>query len=451
MLRKRLWILLVATFLVAIVSWQKPAQPAAAEPPLNFIVIMTDDQNYNTLPVMRNMMGNMGGSWLNFTNAYAVDSIGGVARAALLTGQYTHHHGVFGNNQSWRLDERNTLATWLDDAGYYTMLIGKYLNGYPFGKGLYKPKGWDRFVYYNGRTGADQFNDRAVKELTRTLNEGQTPFFFLFAHRAPQRPAKPPKRYKRTDVSIVPSPLTLPNFGEEDVSDKPAWVRRQPQPRGKGYPYKINGYPGYMWSTTWIEREHTRMLQELIAVDDGIASLLNLLADHGELDNTVIFYFPDSGYSWGSHRRTGRACAYEECSQLPYLVFYPGSPKSGGIEPFEIDRIVNNIDVTATILDLANVTPGRPQDGRSLVPLLTANNPNNVAWPDHTLLQNERFPQYRGIRTSQWKYIDNGLDEIKELYDMVNDPYELQNLAGQSQYASVINQLAAQLDDLLED
>jgi hypothetical protein len=119
---------------------------ASAQVTKNVIIIMTDDQNVDSLPVMRKLMSYPEGSWVNFTHAIANDSICCPARATILTGQYAHVTGVTSNSNGYLLNDANTLPVWLDSAGYRTGLISKYLNGFPWDKGAdYIPPGWDPF------------------------------------------------------------------------------------------------------------------------------------------------------------------------------------------------------------------------------------------------------------------------------------------------------------------
>ena len=452
MCAKRVVVLLVLFVLIVPLLAQARAVTAEdiEDPQPNIIVMISDDQFAESLGIMRKVMANPYGRWLNFTHGFNVDSIGGVARVSLLTGQYTHHHNIINNIHTKRLDARNLLPVWLKNEGYYTAFIGKYLNGYPnlWGGMKYIPPGWDYFLYY-GHKKVDIYNAQAVTVLTNAIDNQDKPFFLWMAHRAPQRPAFPAERYKFTDVSAVPLPTTYPNFNEADVSDKPARVKSSPLLRKGGYSRTINGYPGYMWDPKWVVEEFSRSLRQSMAIDDGIQMIVDLLAEKGELDNTIIFVTSDSGYSWGSHRKVGRGCPYEECSHIPFLVFYPGMLNPDGAAPYEVDRLVTNIDITATVLDLAGATAGRqPQDGRSLIPLLEAADPGSVDWEDVALVESLAGVKYFGVRTSEWKYIETG-DGFIELYDMILDPYELDNLAYLPGYEDEVAAMAAKLDELM--
>ena len=386
----------------------------------NIVLIMTDDQTLDSLPVMRNLLSYPHGSWINFTNAFASHSICSPSRATLLTGQYSQTHGVLGNTMGRKLDDDTTLAVWLDDAGYRTGLIGKYVHSYPSGgpDGQSSVPGWDYF--YNRAAGVDVTTDRAVNFIT----DADSPFFLWLAYRAPHKPAKPPARYQSADVYIPP---VNPNFDEADMSDKPKQMQRRPRLSQQ--------------QIAWTQSERLASQRELLAIDDGVQRVVDTLDDLGELDNTLIIFISDHGFSFGAHRRINKQCPYDECSRVPLLMRFPG--QNGNRQE---DHVVSNVDLAATIAEYAGVTPYIPQDGRSLMPLLTH---QAVDWEDAILIGQPRYAgaQYT-VRVPGWVYSEYFNGE-KELYDMVNDPYELDNLANFPPYAEQQALLAAKLHDLL--
>src|SRR5687768_15486601 len=161
-------------------QYRRPPAPVPGAYP-NIVLIMTDDQSTDSLPVMRKLMAFPEGSWINFTNAYANHSICCPARATVLTGQYARTTGVTGNDKGENLNDTNTLPVWLNKAGYQTGLIGKYLNGFPWDKGAgYIPPGWDSFKT-KGLGGVNGF----TKEAVDFINNSNEPFFLYLAYLPP--------------------------------------------------------------------------------------------------------------------------------------------------------------------------------------------------------------------------------------------------------------------------
>lgn len=383
----------------------------------NIVIIITDDQNPDALPVMRKLMAYPEGSWVKFNNAFVNDSICCPARATLLTGQYSHNNKVINNSSGALLDDSNTLPVWLDQAGYRTGLFGKYLNGYPWNKGTgYIPPGWDYFKT-SGLGGVDGFSKNAVN----FINTSTSPFFLYLAYLAPHHPAKPLTRYVNTPVYIPPDPT---NFNEADVSDKPKWVRDLPL---------LSQSTIDSWRTERIASQRA-----LLGVDDGIQTIVDALKAKGILNNTMIIFLGDHSFSWGSHRYYKKECAYDECQRMPLLIRYPGLSTSR-----DENRLVSNVDLASTIAEYAGITAGLPQDGRSLLPVMT-----NTAtdWQEEVFMEvhSSLKRTFDGIRIPGWMYAEykNG---DKELYDLSTDPYEMQNQINNPLYQAKREELSARL------
>jgi arylsulfatase A-like enzyme len=400
-----------------------PSIAAQGEPP-NVVLILTDDQDYDSLPAMRNLMRRPQGSWINFVSAFVSDSICCPSRATLLTGQYSFRHGVTANNLGGRMDDTNTLPVWLDDAGYTTGLIGKYLNNIKASKGKnYVPPGWDYFWSPEEDPGVDAHTAKAL-EFLQSAQAGNMPFFLYLAYKAPHKPAMPPARYADADVYIPPD---RPNFNEADVSDKPGWVRKLP-----------------LLTTNTIQKwrvERLRAQRELLAIDDGVQSIIDALRASGELDNTLLIFMSDNGMSWGNHRRLGKWCPYEECSHVPLFIRYP-SLVGNREEP----RMVASVDIVATIAEYTGVATRRPQDGRSLVSLIER---PAGPWTEAILLERHVGSKYYGIRTPAWKYIEYIRGSEEELYDLRADPFELNNVANRPETIAIQQELARRLHLML--
>jgi len=195
-------------------------------------------------------------------------------------------------------------------------------------------------------------------------------------------------------------------------------------------------------------------LRMLAAVDDGVGLLFSALTETGQLDNTMIVFLSDHGYWYGEHGLSvERRLAYEEGLRIPWLVRYPPMIDPGIV----IDQFALSIDLAPTLIELANCKASSRMDGRSLVPLLAGESPNNwrtsflVEYNTDTVFPRVRNMGYRAIRTERWKYIQyNDLDGMNELYDLKNDPYEMANIIGETQTHATLNSLRVKLQELME-
>jgi N-acetylglucosamine-6-sulfatase len=398
-----------------------PAPVLAAPNRYNIVVVVTDDQSFDSLPVMRKLMAFPSDSWVRFKRAFAEEALCCPTRATLLTGQYAFKHGVVNNAAASDFKDRNTLAVWLDDAGYRTALFGKYLNNYPWNKGAgYVPPGWDVFKSPGSRIGdTDAHTDLAVNFISRS----RSPFFLYLAYRDPHRSAKVESRYRDANVYVPP---VRANVNEADVSDKPTWIRSKP-----------------LLTEGQLEAERTEQTQAqraLLAVDDGVQRIVHALRARRVLKRTLLIFLSDNGYSWGSHRHVGKSCAFEECSRIPMLIRYPG------VGNHTKRHYVSTVDITPTILAATGAAPGLPQDGRNLMPLIRR---RASRWRDEVLLEGHYGAprDFFGIRVPRWTYVEYRNGDT-ELYDLRNDRSQMTNVAGQSAYASKQQKLARRLNKL---
>ena len=436
--------------------------PASDRP--NILVVMTDDQTLESMRVMPRVKALIADQGVTFTDSIVSFSLCCPSRATFLTGQYSHNHGVRGNqppNGGYEVfdDEDTTLPAALQAAGYTTAHVGKYLNGYGFDDPVSAPPGWDewfteldvRSQRYRGFTmlengevrtygqddySTDVFTDRAVDVLERHA-DSEDPLFLAVDYFAPHAdlaftedaltPATPADRHLgRFEDEPLPDD---PSFDEVDVSDKPESIRSRPRvgPRTEAA----------------IRFNYARYLESLLAVDEGVDRLITVLEQTGQLDDTVVIFTSDNGYFFGEHRITrGKERFYEPSIAVPLYVRGPGIPAGE-----ERRSLVANIDLAPTILDLAGATAKRPADGRSLVPMLRdgEEGPEDRA----VLLEsamggpNDLVPDY-GVRTGRYAYFELQTGE-RELYDLEQDPHQLDNRAGDPDLADVEARLAAEV------
>ena len=466
--RPRAWGVLAASFAVlalsATLASSAPSQPQQSQARPNVLVLMTDDQTAESLRVMANVNSLIAARGTSFTNSFASFPLCCPSRATYVTGQYGHNHTIMGNAapaggyDKLAPTHSNTLPAWLRQAGYQTIHVGKYLNGYGRARPTEVPAGWSewygstdpstyRFYNYtlneNGRlvtygTGAanyqtDVYARKAVDIIRRHARSAQPLFLsvaFLAPHSGGPRDADDPANQAtpspasrhRNRYASEPLPMP-PSFNEADVSDKPAAIRNlTPIP-----PARING----------ITENYRQRLESLLAVDEAIRDILAALQAAGELDRTLIVFTADNGFFHGEHRvRDGKVRVYEPSIRVPLLLRGPGVP-AGARRP----NLVVNADLAATILDAANARAGRRQDGRSLLPFAR----DGLLRSGRDILL--ETTGYSAIRTPRYVFVQHGTGE-QELYDLVRDPHQLQSLHADPGSTALKNNLAARLGRL---
>jgi N-acetylglucosamine-6-sulfatase len=432
-----------------------PAASAPLGPPRrpNVVLIVTDDQRWDTLDAMPIVQRELVARGVTFTDAFVSNPLCCPSRSSILTGDYSHTTGVyrqappFGAFPSFQ--DSSTLATWLHGAGYHTGMFGKYIDAYQHAALTgYVPPGWDRWVsfvhssYYDydltvdgnvEEHGADPATDYsttvlgdAATSFVRSAPSDQ-PLFVEFAPAAPHDPAIAEPRYERTLRDLVP--WRPSSFDELDVSDKPTSIQRLPRLTPE--------------VQAWIDGFRRRQLQTLRSVDDQVGHLLEALDETGRLENTLIVFTSDNGILWGEHRWMKKEVPYDEALRVPLVVRYD----AGEIVPRTDPHLALNIDIAPTVADITDV-PHPVTDGVSLSPLL---HDAAAAWRTDFLIEHMEgsndVPTYCGVRTETEKFVRYETGE-RELYDLAADPMELDNVVADPDRMDDFERLGERLDQL---
>ena len=439
----------------------KAAQTRLDDERPNIIFILTDDQPYETVQFMPTVRDVLIKNGVNFENGFVTTPLCCPSRSSILTGQYAHNHQVLTNRMPLggapKLDDSSTIATWLHDAGYRTAYYGKYLNAYeditPYG---YVPPGWDKwgtlldaeFYNYNmslngdvAKHGeapkdfsADVTTRNAVDFIAASKDE---PFFMVVGYYNPHSPYTWAERHDeqfRANSALQAEPYRNPSFMEEDRSDKPQYLQ------------DLNSI-----SVEKIDITYKQILRSLLSVDDGVASILNALEKTGLSEKTVIIFLSDNGLTVGDHGfGLTKNCPYESCIRVPFIVYAPDIFPAHNETGFAA-----NIDLASTFIDLAGISAPSSVDGVSLLPLL---NNTETTWREDLLFEHwptedgvgSKIPEFYAVRNAEWKYVEYTTGE-KELYDLMNDPYELENLADKPEYAEIQEQLQKRLVELKQE
>jgi arylsulfatase A-like enzyme len=416
----------------------------------NIVVILTDDQSPETIPAsppvmpkLQAMVQDPRDDWITFENAFVTIPLCCPSRASILAGEYPHHTGVLTNGDGGLFDPSSTVAVWLKEAGYTTALIGKYLNGWPFGRSAIPPPGWDHWigkiqgdstsvyrnfalsergfpVAYQGRDAytTDVLADAATDFIASAPSDA--PFFLYFAPTAPHSPRIPAPAYRGSWTGEVARPGS---FNEADVSDKPAWVQRLPDANAERRAH-------------WDESRRAEY-ETLRSVDDAVAQLIAALRDRAVLDDTIVVFLTDNGYAFGEHRWDAKSCPYDPCVRTPLLIRYPGATSRTET------GLVSTVDLAPTFAAIARTRTG-PVDGTSLVPVLEGRSSRTSEGVLIRFAGFPRIPAWWQVRTDRYAYIEYETGET-ELYDVVEDPDQMQNRAGTPGTSEIVPDLAALL------
>jgi len=439
------------------------AAPLCAAQRPNVVLVVVDDVARDDIKHLARLQEMVFDAGTEFTRFATPNALCGPSRVSILRGQHSHNTGIKTNKRVFATAhalglEASTIATWLQDSGYATALFGKYLNAYgrkggPRGA-TYVPPGWSEWyggtpgrgfgfwLNHNGTvvhypTDGPHANDVLAELVVSFVSRNaERPMFLYIAPGSAHGDAPAARRHEDAfaDAAFPQGPA----FNEEDVSDKPKWIRNQrraPPPAG---------------SSRHLERYRNR-LRALLSVEDLIASLLDALLDVGVLDRTYVVFVSDNGFHYGEHRiKATKATSYDESILVPAAVRGPGVPAGRVLE-----HLATNADLAATIADWAGATPPYFVDGRSLAPLLRARRPAPDAW--RSAIGIERLdsrakgdgpsPSFFGIRLGRWKYVRYPASGEEEFYDLALDPNELESLHGSARptCTSALRQWAALL------
>lgn len=454
-----------------------PPEKPTVKPP-NLLLINVDDMStwsMDSLPRIQKFFE----KGVNFTSVYVPNPLCCPSRASLLTGSYPHSIDFWFNGESraHMMDrggarafharglQHRTFAPRLKEKGYTTGLIGKYLNGYGGSlatQGMANPPGWDDWhattaeihnAYYgydlieNGRRrsyglepkdySTDVFARKAVRFIT-LAGELERPWFLYFAPFAPHGPRTSADRHLHLYSDLqAPRP---PSFGVPGTA-KPLWIRDQADLTSD--------------SIAQIDEQFAETARSLVAVDEAFQELIDRLESTGQLERTVVIFTSDNGYSFGLHNWRKKQTYYDQAARVNLAILDPRDEDS--VRGRDEETLVTQPDLFPTLLEYAGFSredlEELPIDGKSLVPLIRAQ-VTSQDFRDAILLESRalrlRFndctpappgpfrqtcdlPDYEGgvFDTGdggRWKYIRLNHRGQRDLLDLRNDPFELENL-----------------------
>ena len=449
----------------------------AARPP-NIVYVLTDDLSLDLLRYMPQVQA-MQRRGVTFKNFFVSDSLCCPSRSTIFTGDFPHDTGVFTNRGRdggitafySHQDENRSFNVYLQQAGYRTGFMGKYLNGYLQGprrspvSSTFVPPGWNEWdgagyaysefdyqlnqdgrLHYYGHRPRDYLTDviarRGAQFVRRTAASGN-PFFLELATFAPHQPYTPaPRDAHRFPGLRAPEPTAF----DQLPTDPPKWLQ--------------NHRPLTPGNINYINKVFRKRVQAVQAVDAMIARIRSALRASGQLSNTYIVFSSDNGLHTGEYRlMPGKLTAFDTDIHVPLVIDGPGVPagvSTGGM--------AENTDFAKTFEQIAGTSA--PCDGHSLLPLMSGGRP--AGWRNAVLVEHhgpdlgaknggdpgdpdsQNFAignptTYEAMRTPDLLYVEYR-DGEREYYDLRTDPAELHNLAGQlssARLATLHSELAA--------
>ncbi len=454
----------------------------------NLVFIMSDDHAAHAISAYGSKvnrtpnMDRIAREGVRLDSAYCTNSICTPSRASILTGTYSHVNGAPGifTEFDYRV---NTYVQAMQDAGYATAIFGKWHLGE---SEKAHPRGFDEWLVFPGQgdywdpvmigpDGERQLIGYATDLVTELSldwlerREDDRPFALMIHHKAPHRPWITDEAHADCyPVGTIPEPDTF----RDDHATRSQAVQNLTMSIADALteadikepvPAELLGPDKAAERASWKYQRYMRdYLGCVQAVDDSVGAVLDYLDAHGLAENTIVIYTSDQGFFLGDHSWFDKRLMFEESVVMPVVIRYPAEIPASST----CSAMITNIDFAATFLDWAglDVDASMPdQQGRSFRALLRGEEVSD--WPASMYYRywehddpHHHVPAHYGIRTQTHKlicYYGDGLgvpgssDRVFttewELYDLLEDPSEMTNVANDPRYAGIRAELEVEL------
>ena len=417
---------------------------------------------------------------MRFDNCFCTNSLCEPSRAGILTGTYNHVNGV--TTIGAHLDNRlENVAKILQRDGYQTAIVGKW----HLGQGTdHWPTGFDYWNILQGQ--GPYFDPEMVRNGEKVQYSGYTtdlitdlsldwlkgrdrerPFFLMYHHKAPHRHWEPDDKHAQLYEDVdIPEPRTF----DDDYSNRAHAARearmrvaddlneldlKQPVPEG------LNAAEEKSWKYQRYIKDYLRCVA---SIDDNVGRVLDYLEEEGgAVEDTIVIYTSDQGFFLGDHGWYDKRFMYEESLRMPFIIRYPREIEAGSV----CEEMMLNVDFAPTWLDCAGIDIPDHMQGRSCRPLLNGETPGDwqqgIYYRYWMHLSHHNVAAHYGVRTHRYKLIyyygdacgqPNAIDERRdpewELFDLQEDPCELNSVYGDPAYCEVASDLTRKLHELQE-
>jgi len=462
----------------------------------NILFIFTDDHAYQSIGCYGSKINEtpnidrIAKQGIRFDRCYVTNSICGPMRAVIQTGKYSHINGFCINGN--RFDgSQQTFPKLLQGAGYQTAVVGKWHLGTH-----QAPQGFDYSEVLIGQ--GPYYNPPMLKNGEKTKHVGYTtdiitdlamdwlkdkrdqdkPFMLMYQHKAPHRNWQPgPKHLTMYDDVTIPEPETL--FDSYEGRGKPAstqdmTIEKTMTPNDLKFTIPKNFTPEQLevWNAAYgpknkafeeanlqgkdlIRWKYQRYIKDYLrciaSVDDNIGRMLDYLDESGLAENTIVIYSSDQGFYLGEHGWFDKRWMYEESLRTPFIINWPGVTKPGTVNA---EDIVSPLDFAETFCEVAGLDVPDDMQGRSLVPILKGNTPDD--WRKVFYYQYYEYPgphsvrRHYGVTDGRHKLIRFYEPEIDEweMFDLASDPNEMKSIYNTPAAADDQARMMAELDRL---
>lgn len=499
-------LILFSIVAIAVMNCKERQAQETAESRPNIIFIFTDDHALQAISAYGSVINQtpnidrLADEGMIFRNSFCTNSICAPSRAVIQTGKHSHLNGVIDNREVFD-SAQVTFPKLLRQGGYQTAMIGKWhLKSEPVGFDFWKvlpgqgnyynpdfrtPDGMERIEGYV----TDIVTDVSLEWLEKGRDKTK-PFMLMTQQKAPHRPWQPgPKYLNMYDDVEIPEPSTLFDDYSNRASGAPlqemeidrhmrfswdlkivpepsdsvgykVWQRRMKrytpeqigawnaayEPKNKAFKEaNLEGKELVRWKYQRYIKDYLRCIA---SVDDNIGRLLDYLDESGLAENTIVIYSSDQGFYLGEHGWFDKRWMYEESLHMPLVVKWPGVTNPGSVNT----DMVQNIDFAETFLDMAGLNIPVEMQGKSLVPLLQGNTPED--WRESIYYHYYEYPgahmvqRHNGVRTDRYKLINYYQLGEKELFDLEADPKEMTSVYNDPEYAKIQTQLEQELERL---
>lgn len=449
------------------ISCQKTQIAETKQP--NILFFLIDDQRNETLgcyghPILKTPnIDRLAENGTRFSNAFVTTSICMASRATIFSGLVTRSSGV---SSYWEtpMDTDMTVDVYprvLKRNGYRTGFIGKF--GFTL-EDKKTPDSWfdyykpmDRNPYFKTmpdgtlRHETDIDGDYAI-EFLRSQDKNQ-PFCLSVSFNS----AHAEDGDLRPGIGHYPWPPSTDGMYEDIVIPDPrlsdSTIFNAMPPFLKESLNRVR----YFWRWDTPEKYQVNMkayFRMISGIDNVIGRVLAELEKQGLAENTIVVYLADNGYYMGDRGFAGKWSHYEQSLRVPMIIYDPRLPKEK--RGLVNDEMVLNLDMAPTFIDLAGLDQPKQYQGKSLMPLVRDENPENwrTSFYCEHLNLHPKIPKWEGIRSSRYvyaRYFEQGPPPYEFLHDLSTDPDQLVNLVDDENCKDILDELRQQCDETVEN